>query len=597
MAKAVEAGKAYVSLGLKPNMKKGLESASKQMKAMGRSLAVGGAAVGAAGAAVLGPLLKATSDFAKMGDEIHKMSARTGVAKSTLSELAFAIEQSGGSIQDVEKAFFGLSRAMFDAGQGSKMPNEALKEIGLSFADLEGMSPEEQFMRIAEAMAGVEDMSVRGAVAQKLFGRSGRQMLPMLEQGAAGINKLRQEARDLGRGMSGEDADAAAEYTDAMNRVASVYKGIKTQIGAALAPALAEIATTFADMAKHVVKFVRENKSMIKIVAAVAAGVVGLGGALTAAGFAMIGIGSALSAIAGGLGFLLSPIGAVIAGIAALGFAAEHYFGFISKAIRFVIDRFEPLVAMWGDSIAAIVEALTQGDMEKAWELVMQGLEGTFLDLTAGIGAYWDTAMNVLVDATSAMAKAIGGIIKQLGSWLQSMLKGYKDYYNSVYNNVTEMIGELSGVRTIGGDVDAFGSAGDFVLEAGDSMMNFGDAMQDSAETWRQNNQRDVAERERDRQKRLNDIRENAKREGDAARSAKKQRDEELAKLEGLNLDAGESATQASGKSVGTFSAAAAMVLGAGGTVAEKQLKVQKENQKNTKEIAQNTKQNNMVFG
>jgi hypothetical protein len=596
MAKAVEAGKAYVSLGLKPNMKKGLKSASDQFKKFGRQAAVAGAGVSAAGSAVLAPLLASTHVFAEMGDEIHKMSARTGVSVTALSELAFAAEQSGASVQDMEKAFFGLSRQMFAASQGAKGPKDALAELGLSFHELENLSPEEQFMAISEGLANIEDMSVRGAIAQKLFGRAGRQMLPMLAEGADGIRRLRQEANELGRSMSEEDANAAAEYTDAMNRLQSVAKGVMTQIGAALAPALADAATTFANMAKHVVKFLRENKGLIVSITAAAAVVVGLGGALTAAGFVMIGIGSALSAIAAGLGFLLSPIGAVIVGIAALGFAAEHYFGFISKAINFVIDRFGPLVSMWQDSIAAIVEALTQGDMEKAWELVMQGLEGTFLDLTAGIGAYWDTAMNVLVDATAAMAKAIGGIIKQLGSWLQTMLNGYKDYYNSVYNNVTEMIGELSGVRTIGGDVDAFGSSGDFVLEAGEGMMSFGDAMQDSAEAWRQNNQSDTAQREKDRQARLNDIRENAKREGDAARQAKKDRQAELDRLKSKELDAGDKASIARGKAVGTFSAVAAMAIGASGNVQQEQLKVQKQNQRNTKDIADNTKQNNAVF-
>lgn len=599
MAKAVEAGKAFVSLGLKPNMKKGLQSASKQMKAMGRSLAVGGAAIGAAGGAVLAPLLKATSDFAAMGDEIHKMSARTGVAKSTLSELAFAAEQSGGSVQDVEKAFFGLSRAMFDAGQGSKMPAEALSAIGLSFEELDGLNPEEQMNKVADGLAGIEDVSVRAAVAQKLFGRAGRQMLPMLSEGAAGMAALRQEARDLGRGMTGEDADAAAEYTDAMNRVASVYKGIKQQVGAALAPALADIATKFANMAKHVVTFVKENRGTIKMVAGVAAAVIGLGGAITAAGFAFIGIGSALSAIAATLGFLVSPIGLVIGGIAALGFAAEHYFGFISKAINFVIERFGPLVSMWQDSIAAIVKSLTEGDLEGAWELVMQGLEGTFLDLTAGIGAYWDTAMNVLVDATAGMAKAIGGIISQLGEWMKRMMNGYKTYYNEVYNNVTEMIGELSGVRTIGGPVDAFGSSGDFVLQAGDTLMDFGSTMQSSAEEYRKNNQVDVAQREKDRQARLAQIREDAKREGDAARESKKAQQAELDKLKGMEIDSGEQAATNAGKTRGTFSSAAARAIGmGGGTIQEQQLKAVKENQKNTKIIAQNTNNlgNGMVF-
>jgi len=593
----VKAGEAYISLGLKPNMQKGLRAAGQQMKQAGQRAAMGGAAIAAAGGVVLAPLLAATRSFAAMGDEIHKMSARTGVGVTALSELAFAAEQSGGSVQDIEKGFFGLSRAMFDAGLGSKVPIEALGELGLSFEDLKNLSPEEQFNKIADGLAGIEDVSVRGAVAQKLFGRAGRQLLPMLAEGSAGIAKMRAEAADLGRSMSNEDANAAAEYTDAMNRVASVFKGIKQQVGAALAPALAEVATTFSHMAKNVVTFLKENRSTIKIVAGVAAAVVGLGGAITALGFSFIGIGAALSAMAGVLGFVMSPLGAIVAGIAAVGFAAEHYFGFVSKAINFVIERFSPLVDMWGDALTAIVEAMSTGDLEGAWSIVMEGLEGTFLDLTASIGAYWDTAMNVLVDASAAAANAIGGIIGQLGSWLKSMLQGYKDYYNSVYNNVTEMIGEMTGVRTIGGPVDAFGDAGDFVLDAGEAMQGFGSAMQESAESWRQENQRDVAAREAERKARLNEIRANMGEKAAEAEAAKQKRQEELESLKSHNQAMLDQADQAGGTTKGAFSIAAAEALAGGrNTIAHQQLKAAQRNEKNTAIIAENTKINVSVL-
>jgi len=593
MPSGVEAGKAYVSLGLKPNMKKGLQAAGQQFKSFGRQAAMAGAGVAAAGTAVLAPLLAATAKFASIGDEIHKMSARTGVGATALSELAFAAEQSGASVADVEKGFFGLSRALFDAAQGSKMPKDALAEIGLTFEELQGLNPEEQFMKIADGIAGIEDVSVRGAVAQKLFGRAGRQMLPMLAEGSAGIKELREEANELGRSLSGPDADAAAEYTDAMNRLTSVGKGVVQQVGAALAPALAEAATAFAHIAKRVVGFIRENRSTIRIVAGVAAAVIGLGGAITALGFTFIGIGAAITGIATALGFILSPLGLIVGGLAAVGFAAEHYFGFISKAIDFVIERFGPLVGMWQDAIGAIVGAIADGNIDQVWAIVMDALEGTFIDLTLGIAGYWDTAMNVMVDTAAGMAKAIANVIGQLGMWIQSALKGYQSYYNEVYNNVTEMIGELSGVRTIGGPVDAFGSTGDFILRAGEGLEDFGSAMADTAEGWRKDNQSDMASRKKEREARLAQIRADLGDQAAEAEAKKQQRKDELTKLKGHQ----ETVLAEAGKGVqnrGTFSIAAAEAMAGGrNTIAQQQLKVQKRNEANTKIIAENTKLGN----
>ena len=294
--KGTEAGKAYVTLGLNAeSLERGLKKAGDKVGAMGKRVAVAGAAVAGAGAAVLTPLLAATSSFAKMGDDLDKTSLRIGVNVTSLSELAFAAEQSGASLQDIEKGFAGLSRAMFDASRGSAEAVDSLTALGLSVEEMDGLSPEEQFNKVADALSKMDDASRAGAVAQKLFGRAGRQLLPMLQQGEAGINALRKEANELGRSMSGDDAAAAAEYTDAMNRVSSVWKGLKQQVGAALAPALAEVATNFAQIAVGVVEFVRENRGIIQGVAAAAAAVVGLGTAISVLGVSIIGIGMAIS--------------------------------------------------------------------------------------------------------------------------------------------------------------------------------------------------------------------------------------------------------------------------------------------------------------
>jgi hypothetical protein len=511
--------------------------------------------------------------------------------------LAFAVEQSGSSIDEVGNTFFRTSRRIANAAEtGAGPAARGLKLLGLNLDELSKMSPDEQFMALADTLNGLEDQAFANQMGFEILGDSFKGLKPLMAEGSGGIKALMKEADELGRTMSKDDVDAAAAYGDAMNRVSSVVKGLKTQIGAALAPALAEVATTFAGMAKNVVVFLKENKSLVKIVAGVAAAVIGLGGAITALGFSFIGIGAALTAMAGLLGFVLSPLGLIVTAIAAVGFAAEHYFGFVSKAINFVIERFSPLVDMWGNALTAIVEAMSTGDLEGAWSIVMEGLEGTFLDLTASIGAYWDTAMHVLVDASAAAAKAIGGIISQLGSWLKTMLQGYKDYYNSVYNNVTEMIGELSGVRTIGGPVDAFGDAGDFVLDAGEAMQGFGSAMQDSAESWRQENQRDVAAREAERKARLDEIRANMGEKAAEAEQAKQKRAEELETLKNHNEKMLDQA-DAAGGSKGSFSIAAAEALAGGrNTIAHQQLKMAQRNERNTAQIADNTKQNVAVL-
>ena len=79
---------------------------------------------------------------------------------------------------------------------------------------------------LADALAGVEDASTRAALAQRIFGRSGTELLPLFTAGAEGLEAMRQKARDLGIVMSTEDAAAAAEFKDSLNELKGAFAGL-----------------------------------------------------------------------------------------------------------------------------------------------------------------------------------------------------------------------------------------------------------------------------------------------------------------------------------------------------------------------------------
>jgi phage-related protein len=122
--------------------------------------------------------------------------------------------------------------------------------LGLNIQQLQTLSPEQQFLQMAQAISKVQDPSRQAALAMELFGRSGTQLLPMLQQGEAGIEALIAEARRLGIVMSEEDAKAAAEFTDAMNRLSSVFKGIATQVASVITPILTKLSNLFTSLDK-----------------------------------------------------------------------------------------------------------------------------------------------------------------------------------------------------------------------------------------------------------------------------------------------------------------------------------------------------------
>ena len=178
-------------------MQRGLQQAEGSLTRF--SSMAKGIASGIAAAFSIVAVKKLITDFAALGDQLDKMSARTGVAVESLSALGFAAEQSGADIETLEKGFFGLSRAVFDFGRGSAEVTDAFDQLGLSFEEIERLSPERQLMAIADSLQQFENASTRGAIAQKIFGRSGRQLLPLLANGSDGIKELTDEAKEIGR--------------------------------------------------------------------------------------------------------------------------------------------------------------------------------------------------------------------------------------------------------------------------------------------------------------------------------------------------------------------------------------------------------------
>jgi hypothetical protein len=195
----------------------------------------------ALGAATAGAVLQ----FGRLGDEVQKMSIRTGFSTESLSELRFAMEQAGTSIQGFEVGVRRMSGFIEDAKDGLATSTDAMDKLGVSVDDLKGKSPEEAFFVLANAMAGIEDELTKAALAQDVFGRSGTQLLPLLAEGADGIEKLRQEARDLGIVMDQETANKAAKMQDAINSAKQSMNGLAISIGSTLAPAITLIAKTF----------------------------------------------------------------------------------------------------------------------------------------------------------------------------------------------------------------------------------------------------------------------------------------------------------------------------------------------------------------
>src|SRR5690606_23318108 len=99
-------------------------------------------------------LLGTAKAFSDTGDMLDKMSQRTGVSVEALSELGFAADLSGTDLETLEAGLRNMQRTLVGAAQGSSA-GEALGRLGLSAAQLAGLSPDEQFKILADHLSQV----------------------------------------------------------------------------------------------------------------------------------------------------------------------------------------------------------------------------------------------------------------------------------------------------------------------------------------------------------------------------------------------------------------------------------------------------------
>lgn len=283
----IRAGRAYVEVGTdNAKLNAGLAAAHRQLKTFGNAVGMIGTSMMGVGAAILAPLAATTKLFASMGDGLGDMSKRTGISVESLSQLRYAAEQSGTSLEQVEVSVKRMQKSIAGVADEAEGTTGKLDALGLVAKDLAGLGVEGQFKLIADRVSQISDPTERAAAALTVFGRSGTALLPMMQSGARGIDELQAAAQRLGLTISTESAKQADEFSDTIGDLLAVSKAATFQLGSALAPTLKAVATDVLAAAQAASTWIASNREMVLTVAQVGAGALAIGAALKAVGVA-----------------------------------------------------------------------------------------------------------------------------------------------------------------------------------------------------------------------------------------------------------------------------------------------------------------------
>ena len=251
---------------------------------MGAKFTKVGGIIAAVGIGMLATAGKMVSDYAKAGDAVAKMARRTGIGTEALSEMRHVAEISGTSLGGFEKGIKKMQKTITDAASGQAEYVETFEALGVSMEDLVGKTPEEQFWILRDALSEVDDFTTKAALSQEVFGKSGTDLMPIIDDTADHIQALKDEAHELNIVFDEESAEACEDQVDAFTDFKLAIEGLRNAFAKSIMPIITEFLTFLTDKLTPMIEWLSAHEGVAKMFLGIAA-VLAVGGTL------MVGFG------------------------------------------------------------------------------------------------------------------------------------------------------------------------------------------------------------------------------------------------------------------------------------------------------------------
>lgn len=229
------------------SIKRNLGDLGNVARSLGGLLSGLGVAVSAAG---LASMVKSSLESA---DSLSKLSQRVGITVESLSTLIPAADLSGVSAEKFEGGLRKLATRMLEAATGSDEAARGFAAIGIAVKNQDGTlrATDQVLLDLADRFKAMPDGAEKTALAVGLFGKSGADIIPFLNQGREGVGALTAELQALGVQIGGETAAQAEVFNDSLAKVRLAIASIGNRILEAFLPAMNAMANGMVDSAKQ----------------------------------------------------------------------------------------------------------------------------------------------------------------------------------------------------------------------------------------------------------------------------------------------------------------------------------------------------------
>ena len=234
--------------------------------------AVAGIGSALAGAFAIKSIVSWTSAAMQAVDEMAKLAHAIGVTVADVQLFSHAANIAGIETTKAQKALRDMVRRVGEAAMGTGEASDGLKALGLSASKLSKQNAPEMFAHIAETIGQIPDVAERASIAYKIFGRSGVELLNVMDMGADGMANMRREMEELGVLLTDLEAKQIEDANDAMTELGLVLDSIAHKFSVGLAPGIRDVSDAMKDSASGASSWAEEMGKALGITGAFVAG-------------------------------------------------------------------------------------------------------------------------------------------------------------------------------------------------------------------------------------------------------------------------------------------------------------------------------------
>lgn len=236
---------------LRSEMDKSLKDAKAwgdKLAKISKNVALFGAA---GGVAIGGGLVALTKNSIDNADAMSKQAQAVGMAIEKLSAYSYAAEMGGVEQEKFVASLGKFNRVIAEAYQGVGSGVDAFEALGISITDSNGKlkNNSDLFAEVADRFKYMPDGIEKSALAMDLFGRSGADLIPVLNGGKQSLTEMTAEAERLGLVISEDTGKNAELFNDNLEKMQKALVGLGNSIAEKALPSLNEFTSAINDPA------------------------------------------------------------------------------------------------------------------------------------------------------------------------------------------------------------------------------------------------------------------------------------------------------------------------------------------------------------